>query len=111
MAWRITPKSGARTPGSSIVPRRYATWRRRATRCSSGRADSASRYVVEVKTAVNFAREDSYRQLVGYIDTLKLDEGWMPVFDEDKSKPWEEKLFTRDETETCDGKTIHVVGL
>ena len=35
--------------------------------------------------------------------------GWMPVFDEDKAKPWDEKIFTRDET--FGGKTIHVVGL
>ena len=67
------------------------------------------RYAVEVKTAKNFAGEDSYRQLAGYLDALKLDEGWMPIFDEDGSKPWEEKLFCRDER--CDGKTIHVVGL
>ena len=35
--------------------------------------------------------------------------GWMPVFDEDKAKPWDEKIFTRDEN--VGGKTIHVVGL
>ena len=34
---------------------------------------------------------------------------WMPIFDEDKGKSWEDKLFTRDET--FGGKTIHVVGL
>ncbi len=33
----------------------------------------------------------------------------MPVFDEVKAKPWDEKIFLRDET--CEGKTIHVVGL
>ena len=33
----------------------------------------------------------------------------MPVFDEDKSKPWDEKLYTREETFA--GKSIHVVGL
>ena len=35
--------------------------------------------------------------------------GWMPVFDDDAGKPWDERLFTRDEA--FDGKTIHVVGL
>ena len=35
--------------------------------------------------------------------------GWMAVFDVDSAKPWNEKLFTRDET--FDGKTIHVIGL
>ena len=31
------------------------------------------------------------------------------VFDEDKDKSWEEKIFSRDEI--FDGKTIHVIGL
>ena len=35
--------------------------------------------------------------------------GWMAVFDVDSAKPWDEKIYARDET--FDGKTIHVVGL
>ena len=34
---------------------------------------------------------------------------WLAVFDDDPAKPWDEKIFLRDET--FDGKTIHVVGL
>ena len=67
------------------------------------------RYAVEVKTSKNFAGEKSYAQLAGYLDKLGLPEGWMAIFDEDKSKSWDEKLFLRDET--FNGKTIHVVGL
>ena len=67
------------------------------------------RYAVEVKTSRNFAGEKSYDQLASYLDTLGLAEGWMPVFDEDKAKSWEEKLYTRDEM--FRGKTIHVIGL
>ena len=48
-------------------------------------------------------------QLASYLDSLGLAEGWMPVFDDDPAKPWDERLFTR--AETFDGKTIHVVGL
>ncbi len=33
----------------------------------------------------------------------------MPVFDDDADKPWDEKIFNRDET--FGGKTIHIVGL
>ena len=33
----------------------------------------------------------------------------MPVFDEDKSKTWEEKLYNRDVE--LGGKTLHIVGL
>jgi hypothetical protein len=67
------------------------------------------RYAVEVKTSRNFKGEESYAQLAGYLDTLGLAEGWMAVFDVDSAKPWEEKLFRRDET--FRGKIIHVVGL
>lgn len=67
------------------------------------------RYAVEVKTSRNFAGEKSYGQLASYLDTLGLPEGWMPVFDEDKTKPWGEKLYARDVE--FRGKTIHVIGL
>ena len=67
------------------------------------------RYAVELKMKKRFSPEKSYAQLVGYLDRLGLQEGWMPIFDEDKTKPWEEKLFLRDEV--VNGKTIHVVGL
>ena len=66
-------------------------------------------YAVEVKTSKNFKGDDSYAQLAGYLDKLGLPEGWMAIFDEDKSKSWDEKLYRRDVT--FDGKTIHVVGL
>ncbi len=35
--------------------------------------------------------------------------GWMAIFDDDASKSWDEKIYTRDEV--VDGKTIHFVGL
>ena len=35
--------------------------------------------------------------------------GWMAVFDVDSAKPWDEKIYTRDEI--VDGKTIHIIGL
>ena len=67
------------------------------------------RYAIEVKTSKNFAGENSYKQLAGYLDKLGLAEGWMSVFDEGKSKTWEEKLYNREVEQ--DGKAIHVVGL
>lgn len=67
------------------------------------------RYAVELKMRRMFSPEKSYPQLLGYLDKLGLDEGWMAVFDEDKTKPWDEKIFLRDEL--FGSKTIHVVGL
>jgi hypothetical protein len=67
------------------------------------------RYAVELKMRRNFSPTESPAQLVGYLDHLGLSEGWMALFDDDASKPWEEKIYTRDEI--LDGKTIHIVGL
>ena len=66
------------------------------------------RYAVELKMKRQFG-PDSLAQLAGYLADLGLDEGWLAVFDDDPAKPWDEKIFLRDET--CEGKTIHVVGL
>ncbi|MBR4612817.1 MAG: ATP-binding protein [Kiritimatiellae bacterium] len=67
------------------------------------------RYAVELKMRRNFSSAESYAQLAGYLDSLGLPEGWMAVFDDDASKPWEERIYVRDEV--FGGKTIHVVGL
>ena len=80
----------------------------------SGRLDLCveyrnKRYAVEVKTSKNFAGEKSYAQLAGYLDKLGLPEGWMAVFDADKSKPWDEKLYNHDIE--FNGKTLHLIGL
>ena len=67
------------------------------------------RYAVELKMRRNFSPTESPAQLAGYLDTLGLSEGWMAVFDEDPSKPWDEKIFLRDMT--VDGKILHIIGL
>ena len=67
------------------------------------------RYAVELKMKRNFSPTESPAQLVGYLDHLKLPEGWMAIFDDDASKSWDEKIYTRDEI--VDGKTIHFIGL
>jgi len=94
------------TNGNGHISREMALGSGRLDLCVEYRGH---RYAVEVKTAKNFAGADSYRQLAGYLDRLGLSEGWMPIFDENKAKPWDEKLYTRDES--FDGKIIHVVGL
>ena len=66
------------------------------------------RYAVELTMKRQFG-PDSLAQLAGYLADLGLDEGWLAVFDDDSAKPWDEKIFLRDET--FDGKTIHIVGL
>ena len=94
------------TNGNGRIAREMALGSKRLDLCVEYRGH---RYAVEVKTSKNFAGEDSYKQLAGYLDNLGLTEGWMTIFDEDKSKPWEEKLYNRDVT--FNGKTLHLVGL
>ena len=53
--------------------------------------------------------QNALGQLAGYLADLGLPEDWMAVFDDDAAKSWDEKIFRRDET--CNGKTIHIVGL
>ena len=67
------------------------------------------RYAVELKMKRNFSPTESTAQLAGYLDTLGLKEGWMAIFDEDTSKSWDEKIYTRDIE--IDGKTLHLIGL
>ena len=94
------------TNGKGHIIREMALGSRRLDLCVEYRD---KRYAVEVKTSKNFAGEDSYGQLAGYLGTLGLHEGWMAIFDDDKSKPWDEKLYRRDVE--FDGKTLHIVGL
>ena len=94
------------TNGSGHIIREMALGSGRLDLCVEYRN---KRYAVEVKTSKNFAGDRSYAQLAGYLDKLGLPDGWMAIFDEDKAKPWDEKLFSRDVE--CNGKTLHLIGL
>ena len=94
------------TNGGGHINREMAVGTGRLDLCVEFRG---ARYAIEVKTSDNFKGEKSYEQCAQYLDTLKLTEGWMPIFDKSKTKTWDEKIYTRDET--FNGKTIHVLGL
>ena len=66
-------------------------------------------YAVEVKTAANYAKshEKAHQQILRYMDSLGVAEGWLVVTDTDFSKSWDAKISTEDFS--LDGKTIHVV--
>ena len=94
------------TNGGGHINREMALGQGRLDLCVEFRG---ARYAIEVKTSANFKGDDSYKQCAKYLDDLGLSEGWMPIFDKAKDKSWDEKIYTRDET--CNGKTIHVIGL
>ena len=54
------------------------------------------------------SHEKAYDQVCGYMDRLGVNEGWLVVFDSDLSKPWEEKIYTKDLP--WNGKTVRLVG-
>ena len=91
--------------GGGRITREMAIGRRRL---DIGIEYGKGRYAVELKMKRQFG-PDSLAQLAGYLSDLGLDEGWLAVFDDNPDKSWDEKIFLRDET--CEGKTIHVVGL
>ena len=94
------------TNGGGHINREMALGQGRLDLCVEFRG---ARYAIEVKTSANFKGDDSYKQCAKYLDDLGLSEGWMPIFDKSKTKTWDEKIYTRDET--VNGKTIHVLGL
>ena len=80
----------------------------------SGRLDLGVKYrkavyAVEVKTAANYAKshEKAHQQIIRYMDSLGVSEGWLVVADTDLTKPWDDKISTTDIPEG--GKTIHLV--
>ena len=94
------------TNGGGHINREMALGTGRLVRCVEFRG---ARYAIEVKTSANFQGEKSYAQCAKYLEDLGLSEGWMPIFDKSKTKTWDEKIYTRDET--FNGKAIHVIGL
>ena len=69
-----------------------------------------AKYAVECKKVSFYERshEKAYDQVCGYMDRLGVNEGWLVVFDPDLSKPWEDKIYTKDLP--WNGKTVHLVG-
>ncbi|MDR1041023.1 MAG: ATP-binding protein [Deltaproteobacteria bacterium] len=87
------------------VLRDYASGRGRVDLCVIYKG---LRYPLELKIKGVQSREESLRQLFGYMDRLQATVGWLVVFDMDRKVPWSDKLFW--DTLDREGKTIHVVG-
>jgi hypothetical protein len=67
------------------------------------------RHVIELKLRRDSETEaEALEQVVGYLDTLGIGQGWLVLFDLRKDVPWEDKLFVREVQHA--GKLIHVVG-
>jgi hypothetical protein len=66
------------------------------------------KYLVEIKLLGQRPLETSINQIRGYLDISAEKEGWLVIFDRDRNKSWEEKLYW--ETTDREGAMIHIVG-
>ena len=71
----------------------------------------ARRYVVECKIlrgGLDAAVREGVAQTLAYMDRCRGESGHLVIFDRDASKPWEEKLYRREES--LDGRPVTVWG-
>jgi hypothetical protein len=67
------------------------------------------KYPIELKILQNEkSRADSLAQIVTYMDRVGSDVGWLVIFDRNAEKPWDEKIYTKEEI--ANGKKITVAG-
>lgn len=92
--------------GGGDILREYANGNRRMDLCVRF---GNKQYPIEIK--INYGPKtipDGLAQLADYMDSLGQKTGWLVIFDRDKAKPWEKKIFWK--TETSPKITIHTVG-
>ena len=104
--------------GGGRIEREYALGRRRTDLLivwpPGGAADTgtpARRHVVECKVlrgGLEATIREGIGQTLDYVDRCRAESGHLVIFDRDESKPWEEKLYRRDESEG--GRPVTVWG-
>ena len=81
---------------------------------ATGRADICviyqdKKYPIEMKIRYsNDTYAEGVEQILGYMDILGCDKGWLVVFDHRATPTWEERLFCRDAD--AGGKTVKIYG-
>jgi hypothetical protein len=92
--------------GGGQIIREMALGTKRADLCV---VYERQKYPIELKILRNEkSLPDGLEQLSVYMDKVGSGEGWLVIFDKDKKKSWEEKLYMR--LETYKGKRITVAG-
>jgi hypothetical protein len=67
------------------------------------------KYPIELKILQSIKDPSkSVEQILDYMDKVGSDNGWLVIFDRDTEKPWDEKVYMREEN--VDGKRIVVAG-
>ena len=92
--------------GGGHIVREMALGSRRADLCL---VYDGRKYPIELKILQNMrSLPESLSQVVEYMDKVGSDTGWLVIFDRDTEKPWDEKIYMREEA--VNGKKITVAG-
>jgi len=92
--------------GRGQVIREFALGTKRADLCI---VYDGQKYPIELKLLRNRkSHADSLAQILGYMDKVGSDVGWLVIFDSSTKKTWDEKIYMK--KETVNGKEITVVG-
>jgi hypothetical protein len=67
------------------------------------------KYPIELKLRYSSkTEENSYAQIIGYMDTLGVKEGWLIIFDRRLDRDWDAKIYLK--TEKMGDKMVTIVG-
>jgi hypothetical protein len=92
--------------GGGDIVRDMALGSKRADLCI---IHSGQKYPLELKILQNEkSRADSISQILGYMDQVGSDTGWLVIFDRDAKKSWEDKIYMKEES--VKGKRIVIAG-
>jgi len=92
--------------GGGQVIREMAFGRKRIDLCV---VYDGQKYPIELKILQNMrGKAQGIEQILGYMDKVGSDNGWLVIFDRDPGKSWAERIYVKEET--AGGKTVTVVG-
>jgi Holliday junction resolvase len=92
--------------GGGDVIRDMALGKTRADICA---IHNGIKYPIELKILQNEkSRAESINQILGYMDHVGSDTGWLVIFDRDTKKSWEDKIYIKEES--LNGKKIVIAG-
>jgi hypothetical protein len=93
--------------GGGQIIREMALGKTRADLCM---VYDGRKYPIELKILQNMRGgvNEGIEQILGYMDKVGSDVGWLVIFDRDAGKSWDEKIYTR--METVGERKVAVVG-
>jgi hypothetical protein len=92
--------------GGGRIIREFAAGYKRLDLCVEFKGQ---KYPIELKLRRSSkTEENSYAQILGYMDTLGVKEGWLIIFDRRSDIDWDTKIYLK--TESVEEKTVTIAG-